>query len=177
MQDVAIIIGHTEKSQGALSEHFNQREWSFYNDVVPLLHKVDVYRHNKNIGGYTARIKNTSTKLNKKDYKLIIACHFNSATPQANGCETLYYFNSKKGKYYAEKFTELIVDRFCLKDRGIKALVNKNDRGFAITYYLKAPVILIEPFFGSNDNDCKLIGSSKNLAEAINLFITKYIRL
>ena len=169
---IALVIGHTSKSKGALSSYFNLREFDFYSEVVKhLTSKVDIYTHNAEISGYTTRIKDTSSKLNKTNYDLIISLHFNSFEPQANGCETLYFYKSKKGKQYANLFTAFISNRTGIKSRGIKALTNKKDRGFAICYYPTAPVILIEPFFGSNTNDCKKIQSPENFASLLDSFI------
>ena len=61
-----------------------------------------------------------------------------------------------------------------VKDRGITALVNANDRGFAAVYYPNPTTILLEPFFGSNNLDTsKFIGNeekySKSIRKIINL--------
>lgn len=174
---VAIVIGHHKKSKGALSKHFNLKEWDFYNQVEKCLFNTKTFWHNSNISGYTSRIKDTANRINKEDFDLVIEMHFNSAVHKsANGCETLYYYRSNKSKGYALKFSQLISDRFNIKSRngGLKALTNKKDRGFASVYYTKAPTILIEPFFGSNESDCKKIQSPEKLAELINEFINKY---
>ena len=171
---IAFVIGHHKKSKGALAKHFNLREWDFYNEVVKELGNVNVFHHDENISGYNTRIKNTAKKVNKVDFDLVIELHFNRVSdPRANGCETLYYFASKKGKQYALKFSEILTRETGIKSRngGLKALSNKNDRGFASVYYTKAPTIMLEPFFGSNESDCKKIQSPKNLARIINVFL------
>ena len=92
-----------------------------------------------------------------------------------NGCETLYYYRTFKGEKYAKQFSELVNHETGIKLRrgnGLKAL-QSNDRGFASVYYTKAPTILIEPFFGSNEADCKRIGNAKNMASIINKFLNK----
>ena len=172
---IAFVVGHHENAQGAKSEYFNQNEWAFYNEVLTELNtiigNINVFYHNKNISGYTSRIKDTANRLNKLDFDLVIELHFNAAVPQANGCETLYYFNSKKGREYAQLFTDIVCDCTGIKSRGVKALTNKKDRGFASVFYPKAPVILIEPFFGTNKKDCELIGSHKNMAYIVRDFL------
>lgn len=174
---IAFVIGHYERDKGAYSKFLEVSEYDFYGMVVPFLSGVDVYRHDPKIGGYKTRIKNTANKLNKQDYDLIIEGHFNSVEDEtANGCETLYYFNSKKGRKYAELFSQMVVDCTGIKkrgDNGCKALVNKNDRGFASVYYTKAPTIMIEPFFGSNKNDCELIKGAQYCASIIQDFIER----
>lgn len=173
---VAVVLGHHEKSKGAYSPWLKVSEWDFYNEVVDCLSDVDVYYHDKNIGGYVTRTKNTARKINKIDYDLVMELHFNSSSnPTANGCETLYYFASRKGRDYARKFSEVVVEWTGIKSRngGLKALTNKYDRGFASVFYTKAPTILIEPFFGSSRKDCDLIESPELVAQIINDFLNK----
>lgn len=179
---IAFVVGHTEKSKGANS-CFNLKEWDFYNIMLNDLvcsanYEFDVFFHDPNIGGYTTRIKNTATRLNKNDYSLVIELHFNSyGERSANGCETLYYYKSKKGRDYAKAFSDLVNQETNIRTRngGLKALANRKDRGFASVYYPKAPTILIEPFFGSNKHDCTRIKSPANLGRIINKFINNEI--
>ena len=173
---VALVIGHHEKSKGALAKHFNLREWDFYKKVVECMGEVNVFYHDENISGYTSRIKNTAKKINKFPFDLIIELHFNSAVHKsANGCETLYYYRSNTSKDYALKFSNIVNEFTGIKVRngGLKALTNRNDRGFASVYYTKAPTILIEPFFGSNTEDCKKIESPQNMAVILKTFIER----
>jgi len=174
---IALVIGHHKISKGAYSTHLKTSEWDFYKDVVSRIRTCpDVYTHNILDGGYTSRIKATSKKLNKGNYDLVISLHFNSAGDvRANGCETLYYFNSTKGKKYAQQFSETVHEWTGIKLRhnGLKALANKNDRGFAMVYYPKAPTILIEPFFGSNISDCTKIEGAEKMALILDDFISK----
>ena len=171
---IAFVVGHHKKSKGAYSSFIGYSEWDFYNEVIKELGDVSVFWHDENISGYTSRIQNTADKINRVNFDLVIELHFNSsANSKANGCETLYYYKSSKGRIYADKFSELIVEQTGIKSRngGLKALENKQDRGFASVYYTKAPTILIEPFFGSNKSDCDKIKSSKNLALIIQMYI------
>ena len=172
---VAFVIGHHKNSKGALSKYFKLREWDFYNEVIRELGDVNVFWHDENISGYTSRIKNTANKINKVNFDLVIEMHFNSAVhPSANGCETLYYYRSAKSKKYAMLFSDIVTRETGIKSRngGLKALTNKKDRGFASVYYTKAPTILIEPFFGSNESDCKKIESPKNMSRIIKCFLS-----
>lgn len=170
---IAVVVGHHANDGGAYSEFLRTSEFNFYSTVVKKLKDVEVFFHNPNIKSYTTRIKDTATRLNAGKFDLVIECHFNAASEAANGCETLYYFNSKKGKEYAQKFSDIVNKKTEIKLRngGLKALVNSNDRGFASVYYPSAPAILIEPFFGSNQNDCLKIRNSDFMAEIIQDFI------
>lgn len=171
---IAVVIGHNKKNKGAYSRYFKMREFDFFSKVVNYLNNVDVYTYDSTIRSYTKRIRTLATELNYKNYDLVIELHFNSFIDEAaNGCETLYFFKSKNGKYYANLFSETLNDYTGIKLRngGLKALANKRDRGFASVYYPAAPAILIEPFFGSNKRDCDKIESPENLACIINEFI------
>lgn len=171
---IALLVGHHIKSKGALSKYFGLREFDFYSEVIKYIPGIKVYYHNENISGYTTRIKDTAKRLNKGNYDLVIELHFNAfSSSDANGCETLYFYNSKPSKYYAELFSETINDYTGIKLRngGIKALTNRKDRGFASVYYPLAPVILIEPFFGTSQSDCEKIDSAENLGCIINEFL------
>lgn len=172
----AFVIGHTAKDKGAYSPYFKLSEWDFYKEVLKHIPEANVFYHNPHFSGYTTRIKNTANKLNKVNFDLVIELHFNAATPQANGCETLYYFASKTSRDYAKTFSDTVTRWTGIKSRngGLKPLTNKKDRGFASVYFPKAPTILIEPFFGSNESDCKKIKSPKNLACIIEDFISQY---
>ncbi len=171
---VAIVIGHNEKSKGAYSKHFGLHEWDFYNKVNKCLFNAQTFWHDSTISGYISRIKDTANRINKENFDLVIEMHFNSSIHNsANGCETLYYYRSKKAKEHAQRFSDLVNYKTGIKVRngGLKALTNRNDRGFASVFYTNAPTILIEPFFGNNESDCKKIESPANLANIINEFI------
>ena len=169
---IAVVIGHHKKQKGALSKYFGLREFDFYSKVVKLLDDVTVFTYDENISGFVTRIKDTAKKLDTFD--LVIELHFNSFfDPSANGCETLFFYKSKLGRYYADLFSYTVNSYTDIKLRGngTKALSNIHDRGFANVYYPKPPTILIEPFFGSNEGDCEKIQSPQNLACIINEFI------
>lgn len=170
---VAIVVGHHEKSKGAYSDYFGMNEYDFYSRVASLLSDVTIFKHDSSISGYTSRIKNTANRINQSDFDLVIELHFNSfSNPSANGCEALFYYKSAAGKLAAEKFSQKVNEctGIPLRNNGLKPLT-KGDRGFASVYYTKAPTILIEPFFGSNEEDCKMIGSVENMAQIITDFL------
>lgn len=160
MKKIAVVVGHHAKDGGAFSKTLGMSEFDFYSKVVEKLSGCEVFFHNHNIRSYTARIKDTAKRLNAGNFDLVVECHFNAADPVANGCETLYYFKSTKGREYAQIFSNTVArwTGIKLRNGGLKALVNKKDRGFASVFYPKAPAILIEPFFGSNPDDCEKIG-------------------
>ncbi len=173
MKNIAIVIGHTQKSKGTCSTHNVPCEWDFNSKVVGFLKDVaDIYTYDGYTSGYTTMVKKNAVKLNKNNYKLVIELHYNAAAPEANGCETLYYFKNKQGKYLAEQSSLLISSDFGVKNRGVKALINEKDRGFAAVFYPNATTILLEPFFGSNKNDSdRFRGKEKEYSETIRKII------
>ena len=161
----AFIIGHNEKSQGAYSEILKVTEWGLYKSLTPELSELgDVYIHDASIGGYTARMKDTASKINTQDYDLVVALHFNMFNGKASGCEAL--FISEKGRVFGSNFCHYYTESTGAKNRGAKK-VEKGGRGFEEIFNPKAPAILIEPFFGDSESDCKLFNKEK-LIESLN---------
>lgn len=173
MKKVAIVVGHTKLKPGACSPYGIPCENIFNSEIARYLECIaDIYYYDSYNLGYTSMVKRNAAKINKKDYGLVIELHYNAATPQAHGCETLYYYSNREGKEIAEKFSEAISKEFNVKNRGAKALVNKKDRGFAAVYYTKPTTILLEPFFGSNKEDSsKFKGKEFKYAQLIKKLI------
>lgn len=180
LKKIALIIGHTKnKDKGAYSETLKQTEFDYNLQVAEALKSIkpemfDIHIHE--IQDYYQRQKGMAYKLNQKSYDLVIEMHFNAASPTAHGTETLYYFNSIKGKKYAEIMSKQISDDFSTKLRGVngaKALVNKNDRGYWFVYLPKAPAIMLEPFFGSNSEESEKFKDVTKYACTIYNAITK----
>ena len=88
---------------------------------------------------------------------LNIELHFNSSESDlAVGTEVLF------SKYSAGPVAEWLQKALCTalnrtgpSDRGVKFL-SPGSRGYSNTQYLNCPNVLIEPFFGSNAQDCEL---------------------
>jgi len=154
---VAFVIGHNEKSKGAINELNGLREFEFYTEVMKEFPNHDIYRHDSSIRGYTPRMKATASRINQNEYDLVMLLHFNSfKSASATGCSTLYYGNNPEGQRLAQEFSNLVNAKTGIKLRhgGTKALTSVRDRGYAMVYAPKATTILIEPFFGSNLTDC-----------------------
>lgn len=180
---VAIVIGHTSNGdKGAYSETLKLSEYDYNLKVANHMKELnpsvyDVYTHT--IQEYYNRQKAMADKLNAKAYDLVIELHYNAASPVANGTETLYYFNSAKGKAYAESISQEIVKEFGTSIRGVngaKALVNKNDRGYYAVYLPKATALIVEPFFGSNPSESAKFADYKKYACVLNNTITKILK-
>jgi N-acetylmuramoyl-L-alanine amidase len=101
---------------------------------------------------------------------LAIELHFNSATPSANGHEWLYWHSSAKGKALAQAFNaQFSKDHPNIRARGIKGITAK-DRGGAFLRVTHCPSLVVEPFFGSSESDCRQIipeSVAKSYAKAL----------
>ena len=150
----AFVIGHDEKDKGAFSQHLDLQEWSLFNNFAKafLVEVGDVFTHDKTISSYTQRQVNTAQKT--ADYQYSFELHFNAAGPSANGCEALYYYKNEKAKLIAEKYCSLMVQEMGIKSRGAKPLKD-GSRGFGFVQKQRPTALILEPFFGSNIEDCQ----------------------
>lgn len=165
MKKVAIIIGHRSEAQGAYSPFLEQTEFQFNSDIAEQLSDVaDIfYRPNIKGVGEITRIKNMVSEINKNDYELVISLHFNSSVNDtANGCEALYYYSNAMGEVLALYFVNKMSERIGIKKRRLIPIISKEQRGHAVVAGCKATTILLEPFFGSNEEDCALMSNCKS---------------
>jgi N-acetylmuramoyl-L-alanine amidase len=152
MKKVAFVIGHTQKDKGAYSPHLKKSEWQLFKNLENELKEIgDVFCHDAAVKSY--RQRQTETAKLTSEYKTVIELHFNSFhTENANGAEVLHYFSSVRGKALANQILELWCNRTGIKNRGSKA-VNLGSGGEFLRR-TKGTALLLEPFFGSNAEDC-----------------------
>lgn len=152
---VAVVIGHSQRSQGAKNLTYNESEFLFNQKLAhDIEHKffwfneedeiVVVYREH----GY-AKLPQEINELNPD---LVVSLHCNAFNKKASGCEVLYYHKSQKGKEIARIFQKHLLETLKNKDRGIKAKTSE-DRGGYLLRYTYAPCIICEPFFIDNDEE------------------------
>lgn len=181
---VAVVIGHSERSQGARNSSYDVSEFQFnrklahdiennFNEYNMVDGIVVVYREN----GYAVLPK----EINELGVDLVVSLHCNAFNTEASGCEMLYYHKSEKGKEIARIFHNHLVQRLDNKDRGIKSKTSE-DRGGPLLKGTLAPCIICEPFFIDNDEDflradeCFTDGDlTKWYCEAIDMSL-KYLR-
>lgn len=174
MKKIAIVIGHTQDSQGACSEYGIPCEWTYNTKVASYLEDVaDVYFHDTYRYGYSKMIEKTSAELNKHNYELVLLLHYNSANPSAKGTEVLFYHSNEKGKELAKDLCNRVCKAFGTQNRGAKG-VDRHERGGYALYKPKATTLLIEPFFGSNAEDVKKFkGKEKEYADVLRKFFVE----
>lgn len=167
---ITIVVGHTEKAQGAQAiAPLKKTEYAYNSELsmmladdLSLMFNVYVaFRDGLGIAG-------TYGELEKMNPDANIELHFNSsADPKAKGTEVLCSYNSKE-------FAHAIQNKLCDKlkragptNRGVK-VIEPTDRGYASISKLKCPNVLIEPFFGSNKEDAELgLNSQHLISEAL----------
>ena len=167
----AIIIGHNSENGGFYSEHLKSNEFTLYTNIYERLRKIGaVYFHNANISSYKERMKHTADRINKREYDVVLALHFNAFhNPDVGGCEAWYYGQNPFGRYMAQRFCNATNELMGIRNRGAKSMRSPEQRGYWEVFYPRYTTVLLEPFFGSNKEDCerynadKLIHILKNL--------------
>ena len=163
---VALVIGHDRFRKGAYSSTLGQSEFTYNLEVAKLV-GCDIYTHSPHLT-YKSKMKATYGKLS--EYDLILELHFNGASYSANGTEALYFHTNPQGKRIANKFCEIVCADYTTRNRGAKPLSNENQRGYWAVASGIPTTVLLEPFFGSNEESIKF-GCKKNYAKTLEKFI------
>lgn len=202
---VALIIGHNVRSKGAYSGivgseyDYWKRIAEKIKTEIPQL--VDVYERKPN-KAYIPEMNEVLKDLNKNDYKFCIELHFNAAqSKQANGCECLVYCGNNKAKALATDFMARLQNKFGSKIRtkentlketkvvnGKELTTEKKEvtRGLILIQDSKISggygickskdtYILVEPFFGSNNDESLKFSAEKDVVDLFVNFIKENI--
>jgi len=174
---IAICIGHSRRigsryDGGAWSDSLQINERDFNLNVADKLQKLLAEKKiaskifsEYNGNGYGTAMFDVANKIRMARATFAIELHFNSSEPEANGHEWLYWHSSLLGKRIAQKFEDAFSKLFPnIKARGIKA-IQKQDRGGKFLELTHCPAVILEPFFGSNVQDCSKINVER-IAEA-----------
>ncbi len=152
---VALVVGHRKSSQGAESKTFNITEWVYNDDMakrvkerVKLAEVAVVYRDDAG-NGYTR----LPAKINGLDPDFIVSLHCNF-TVGASGTEMLHHHQSRNSERLASMLQNEVLKALGLRDRGLRP--RSSGRGWHLLSNTKAPAVIVEPFFMSNDREMKL---------------------
>ncbi len=153
---IAIVVGHNAKAQGAVRKTDGRTEYDWNSELASLiaLHGKEVRVFNRvPVGGYSAEIDRVYAETDRWGADVTVELHFNSvANPTASGC--LMLSSGTSGSMaLAEELQARCVAVLENRDRGIRAL-KRSDRGGRSLWQGRAPAVMIEPYFGSNTNDC-----------------------
>lgn len=179
---VALVVGHNARAQGAVratdgvSEfHWNQLAADQVRAELVCEYGVQArvfFRESG--GGYAAEIDDVYSRVDDWDADCSVEFHFNGGPSNATGTETLSS-GSRGSLALAEHVQKAMLDTFFLRDRGIHVR-SRGDRGGRSLHAGRAPAVLVEPFFGSNEQDCAAADVARtdyaeNIARAISVYL------
>ena len=165
---------------GAVGNGFEEYKYNY--DLVnkyvsPYLKEMEV---DHEVIIQSERFSKLPAEINKISDKndIIVSFHLNSVDyNEGNGVEVFYYPTSQKGKELARIMLEANLTVTRLKNRGIKPNV-LGARGHALFQKTKAPAVLIESGFITNDRDIATLNAvqeqlGKSYAKAIADYINR----
>jgi N-acetylmuramoyl-L-alanine amidase len=163
---LAIVVGHNARAKGAYGLPPIDRYEFDYNSAVAAAMKNEAIHYNLELevffrephASYTEEIRRAYAQVSAWRPDCALELHFNSfATSAANGSEVLYRTDSGEALAFARSLIGSIHQALRLNLRGGDGLVpvQRGQRGSASLYALaQVPTLLLEPFFGSNAQDC-----------------------
>ncbi|MEM9399979.1 MAG: N-acetylmuramoyl-L-alanine amidase [Verrucomicrobiota bacterium] len=175
MLKLAVIIGHNAQQPGATAvAPVSESEYPFNVKIADLMVRLaeafgieikkierpylgPYRRFGVATGNYTKEVKTAYQECDAWGADISTELHFNAAGPTARGSEVLASgsTNSMEFARLTQKGLVKAYNRQGRHDRGVKPRSPK-ERGGISLHSGKAPAILVEPFFGSNDEDCAL---------------------
>ena len=165
---------------------------------------VDIYERKSN-KAYVPEMNEVLKELNKNDYKFCMELHFNAAaSEQANGCECLAYYKNEKAQELVANFMARLQNKFGSKirtkenivkvkmqekkidgkvweeekkitTRGLILIQDSKTRGGYGICKSKDTYILVEPFFGSNNDESLKFSVEKDVVDLFVNFIKENI--
>ena len=172
MKRIAVVIGHDKTSPGFYSKFLKTSEYIYNSEVATHLSKIaDIYKRPIG-GGYKTKMKKLAAKLNPKNYDLVIELHFNAydgiSNKKGHGVETVSYPGSKSLEF-GDAYCKAISKNYGVFNRGAKVHY-KGDRGWPFLSLMNAPAIIVEPFFGDEDEALKFSAPAKYAGILTELF-------
>jgi len=171
---ISIIVGHNFRAKGAARALDGVPEWTWNRDLANRIRKlnprnIEVFFRTPGRGG----VAHAYAESDRWGADVSVELHFNAARARAaTGCETLTS-GSRGSRRLAAAVQKRMVAALGLRDRGIKTRTPGGKtaldrRGSTSLFAGRAPAVIVEPYFGSNINDCRIADAKKDvLAEAI----------
>lgn len=184
---VGIVVGHSRwEDHGAVAADGWTSEWGYNNELARLIQEnlpssvhsqvIDVIPERT----YTKAMDYLKKLLNPQNFDLVVELHFNSGPSAAEGYEVLHWEYSSKGKDAANNILKKLQNTFPNNiNRGRKPRNSTLQRGGRFLKELKAPALILEPFFGSNLREWNFFKRQENkvyLAKAIAAGITSSVK-
>jgi hypothetical protein len=168
LKKICLVVAHTKVSPGAFSQALHQYEYQWSQDFCQALCSVLVPDFDCQIffrDGHL--IQETYDLIDKWAPDLGVECHFNSEiSGVVEGSETLVALHNQKFGTLVQNAIVIALQRFGRHDRGVQ-LIHPGDqqtRGWLNVTAPAWPHALIEPFFGSSQEDSD---SFKKNAQAV----------
>ena len=161
----AIVVGHDVSEQGAVSKILDMKEYRFNCLVADVLCKdFDVYYRDSKKRGYKAKMDELARQVNHLNYDYVIELHFNKFDNKANnkgvGCEAVILPSNQKAQSLSNKILANISKDFEVVNRGVKEH-GKGMRGYGFLSKIKSNCIILEPFFGDENEALKFLDFEK----------------
>ena len=153
---IAVCIGHSETSQGAINKRSGVTEYMFNNGFTSIIdhtvliqNEYTIFRRDPALSGSEA-LNELIMRVNKYDFDIVVCLHANAYNGTATGSE-VWCKADETSADYAEELLKSILKELELKNRGVK-IAYGNDRASYINRF-DAPAVLLEPFFIDNNSD------------------------
>ena len=154
------IIGHTQENKGAFNYDYKLQEFDYW-EAVLIPGFTYVYRYESD-GGVEDQVDAAAKKLKESGCTHIIEVHFNAYNNKTRGVEALCHDLSWE---FASEFTTFASKSLGHKNRGAKnvsTMKHGKPNMEAVKKY-STDSILIEPFFGDNEDDYVTIERMRQL--------------
>lgn len=171
----AIVIGHEEAAQGAANGYSKITEWQAAKMLAFEVHRsvkgVEIEVVERDPDGYDE----LPQKINALSPDFIISLHCNAFDGSVSGSEVLCWHTSEKGQRLAGLAQRKINCALRNRNRGVKLVKNKKERGALLLRKTDAPCIIVEPFFIDNVEELgNALKNWKELTTAIARTIVDY---
>lgn len=179
MTKIALVIGHNARAQGAVRATDGRTEYDWMADLAAAIQAAQpaMYKIIRRPAGkaYSAEIKEAYGAADAWGAVATVELHFNGGPPAATGTETLT--SGTTGSLRLAKLIQpAMVGALGLRDRGLVTR-KRGDRGGESLWVGRAPAVLIEPYFGSNPEDCRAADRHFSaLARAIHGACTAFVK-
>lgn len=182
---LAIIVGHNTKAPGAWGNApINMGEYYYNFDVAGEIKNLcdvrqidsQIFLRNSGLPECYAEVNAYCTEVKPS---CAIELHFNAGPESARGTEVLYDAEPAESLRLSSLLHASICLGFkrCGKEvRGVK-LLKEGDRGHYQLSLARVPACIVEPFFGSNTDDCALgVNSKLEYVKAIVTAVTSFLK-
>lgn len=176
-QTIVIDAGHGGTDPGAVNGAYREADaaldisYLLAEELIKQGYKAIMTRSDNNFIELYDRCKIS----NYHNADLFISIHLNASTNKsAYGIETWCHPNSIKGNQFACIVQNELIDELKARDRGVK-----QSAGLCVLKHTKAPAVLIETGFISNDAECKKLFDreyQKEIIKAIIRAIDKFFK-